>query len=302
MAFNSRYAEQVRLLLQLLPEISRYDSFAMKGGTAINLFVRDMPRLSVDVDLTYLPVQDRATSLVAIDQAMRGIAEAIPGRVNEARVTPRVGREGAVTSLLVTTPRAQVKVEVTPVMRGCVYAPTVRQVTPAVEDAFGFADFQIVSFADLYAGKVVAALDRQHPRDLFDVRELLAHEGIDDALRDAFVVYLLSHNRPFHEVLDPTRIDIAQEFETNFVGMTDRPVALEELLAAREAIIEEMTGGMPPRHREFLLSFQQGAPDWAKLGLQGVAELPAVQWRQINLAKAPNLDEQNARLEQLFFG
>jgi predicted nucleotidyltransferase component of viral defense system len=302
MAFNSRYAEQVRLLLQLLPEIGRYDCFAMKGGTAINLFVRDMPRLSVDIDLTYLPVQDRATSLTAIDQAMKGIAEAIPGRVNEARVTPRVGREGAVTSLLVTTPRAQVKVEVTPVMRGCVYAPTVRQVTPAVEDAFGFADFQIVSFADLYAGKVVAALDRQHPRDLFDVRELLAHEGIDDALRDAFIVYLLSHNRPFHEVLDPTRIDITQEFETNFVGMTDAPVALDELLAAREAIIAEMTGGMLQRHREFLLSFQQGAPDWAKLGLQGVAELPAVQWRQINLAKAPNLNDQNARLEKLLFG
>ncbi len=57
----------------------------------------------------------------------------------------------------------------------------------------------LVHFADLYAGKIMAALDRRHPRDLFDVRDLLANEGIDDTLRKAFIVYLLSHNRPMGE-------------------------------------------------------------------------------------------------------
>ncbi|MCS0462653.1 nucleotidyl transferase AbiEii/AbiGii toxin family protein [Rhizobium favelukesii] len=51
---------------------------------------------------------------------------------------------------------------------------------------FGFAEIQVVSFADLYAGKIMAALVRQHPRDLFDIRDLLAAEGISEAIRQAF--------------------------------------------------------------------------------------------------------------------
>jgi predicted nucleotidyltransferase component of viral defense system len=88
-----------------------------------------------------------------------------------------------------------IKIEVTPVLRGCVYEPKPSSVSAAVEDQFGFAEIQVVSFADLYAGKLVAALDRQHPRDLFDVRDLLANEGIGEDLRKAFVVYILSHSR-----------------------------------------------------------------------------------------------------------
>ncbi len=57
--FDRRYDAQVRLLIRCLPEIGRYPCFALKGGTAINLFVRDLPRLSVDVDLTYLPLKPR---------------------------------------------------------------------------------------------------------------------------------------------------------------------------------------------------------------------------------------------------
>ncbi len=59
---------------------------------------------------------------------------------------------------------------------------------------------------------MVAALDRQHPRDLFDVSALLANEGLTDALRTAFVVYLISHNRPAVELLAPGRLDIEAEF------------------------------------------------------------------------------------------
>ena len=114
------------------------------------------------------------------------------------------------------------------------------QCPTAVESAFGFAEMPVVSFADLYAGKIVAALDRQHPRDLFDVRDLLANEGIDDALRKAFIVYLLSHDRPMSEVLAPTRKDISEEFLRGFEGMTDQPVSRDDLIAAREALIAEI--------------------------------------------------------------
>jgi hypothetical protein len=193
--------------------------------------------------------------------------------------------EDRVTKLLVRAGNVQIKIEVTPVLRGCVYDPELLAVSDAVEEAFGFAEIKVVSFADLYAGKIVAALDRQHPRDLFDVRDLLANEGIDDALRKAFIVYLLSHDRPMSEVLKPTRLDIAPEFARGFSGMTHTPVTIEELSAAREALIADIVGKMPSDHRKFLISFERGKPDWALLGLEGAAELPAVKWRQLNLDK-----------------
>jgi hypothetical protein len=152
-----------------------------------------------------------------------------------------------------------------------------------VEETFGFAEMRLVSFADLYAGKLVAALDRQHPRDLFDVRDLLAKEGIDDALRVAFLVYLISHDRPMHEVLAPVRKPLSQEYLRGFEGMTAQPVALEDLEATREELVAELVGKMPAAHRRFLVSFEEGKPEWELLNLASVANLPAVRWRQINL-------------------
>ncbi|TVQ05414.1 MAG: hypothetical protein EA359_03200 [Balneolaceae bacterium] len=69
------YFEQADLLLQILPAISKIESFALKGGTAINLFLRDLPRLSVDIDLTYLPLDDRSTTLENIDSYLTHIAK-----------------------------------------------------------------------------------------------------------------------------------------------------------------------------------------------------------------------------------
>lgn len=191
--------------------------------------------------------------------------------------------EGTVTKMQIQRARTQLKLEVSPVTRGCVFEPEIRAVSPRVEDEFGFAENQVVSFADLYAGKIVAALDRQHPRDLFDTRDLLANEGVDDRLREAFLVYLLSANRPMSELLAPRRKDIADEFERGFVGMTEAPVTLQELLRAREELIEIMVGGMPEPHREFLLSAKRGQPLWNLLKIEGADILPAVQWRLQNL-------------------
>jgi hypothetical protein len=211
--------------------------------------------------------------------------------------------EGVVTRLIVRQGGVQTKVEVTPVLRGCVYEPETRSVSAAVEAAFGFAEIPIVSFADLYAGKIVAALDRQHPRDLFDVRDLLANEGIDDALRKAFIVYLLSHDRPMSKVLAPTRKDISDEFLRGFEGMTEKPISRDELIPVREALIAEIVGKMPESHRQFLISFERGAPDWALLGVSGAAELPAVKWRQQNLDKLTkeNRAELVEALEKVLF-
>jgi len=284
MAFSETYRKQVALLVRLLPLIAEEKCFALKGGTAINLFIRDMPRLSVDIDLTYVPVAPRAESLTAVDAAMRRIIDRIKEAMPDATVIPTVA-EGAIVRLLVRQGGVQTKIEVTPVLRGCVYEPETRAVSDPVEAEFGFAEMPVVSFADLYAGKIVAALDRQHPRDLFDVKDLLANEGINDALRKAFIVYLLSHDRPMFEVLSSKQKDISDEFLHGFEGMMEEAITREELIAARAALAKEIVGNMPDEHRKFLLSFERGEPDWKLLGMPEAAKLPAVRWRQQNLDK-----------------
>ena len=286
MAIDERYRRQVELLVRTLPAVAAEDVFALKGGTAINLFVRDLPRLSVDIDLTYLPVKPRDESLTEIDETLQRIGKSISETLPDLRVLPsRLAEEGTLNRLIVRSPHAQIKIEVTPVMRGCVFEPTIMAVSEKVEDQFSFAETLVVSRDDLYAGKLVAALDRQHPRDLFDVRDLLANEGISDTLRQAFLVYILSHNRPAAEVLAPRRKDIEQEFQNNFVGMTTAPVRIEDLIAAREQMIEIVVGQMPQEHREFLIGVERGDVRWQLADLQEVAELPAVRWKLSNLDK-----------------
>jgi hypothetical protein len=294
MAFREIYRRQAALLVRALPHIASESCFALKGGTAINLFLRDMPRLSVDIDLTYVPSADRQSSLAAIDAAMQRIAERLRRALPGAVVTPSFAEpEHALVKFMLRIEGVQIKVEVTPVLRGCVFEPELRSVSPPVEAAFGFAEARILSFADLYAGKIVAALDRQHPRDLYDIDLLIHGEGISDELRLAFLVYLISHNRPMAEILAPRRKSIAAEHARGFQGMTEEPVTLERLERAREELIDAMVGNMPREHRRFLLAFEAGQPNWNELRLADASTLPAVRWRVQNLERLSN----DARLQ-----
>ncbi|WP_247997988.1 nucleotidyl transferase AbiEii/AbiGii toxin family protein [Brucella tritici] len=284
MPFRDQYQSQVRLLMRLIPIVARETCFALKGGTAINLFIRNLPRLSVDIDLMYLPVNDRPEALAEIDTAMKRIRAEVLAQVPGARVAKNV-HDGAILRLLIMAEGTQVKIEVSPVLRGVVHEPSVIPVTEAVEEVFGFAETSVVSFEDLFAGKLVAALDRQHPRDLFDVRSLFAHEGLSDELREVFLVYLLSHNRPMGEVLSGRVKDLANEYRNGFEGMTEEVVHIEELIETQQQMIQELIGGMPDEHREFLIEFERGEPNWSLLKIGHVAELPAIRWRQRNLDK-----------------
>ena len=288
MAFSDRYRKPVQLLVRTIPYIEQESCFALKGGTAINLFIRDMPRLSVDIDLTYLPVSDRDKSLLEIEEALKRIANRIRHADKTVHVTesaPSSQRE--INKLVVRTrDRVQIKVEVTPVLRGCVYEPLVMSVSPKVEDNFGYAQISVLSSADLYAGKFVAALDRQHPRDLFDVHYLLENDSISNEFRKAFIVYLISHDHSPHSLLAPVLRDITRDFEQNFVGMTREEINFELLLSARERLIHDIAGNMPENHKVFLRSFYKRKPEWDLLGLEGAQDLPAVRWREINLDKA----------------
>ena len=178
---DNPFYRQVVLLVELLPLVARESCFALKGGTAINLFIRDMPRLSVDIDLTYLPIQERDKSLADIDDALRRLGSMIEAALRgSTTVFPgRVGERA--TKFQVRRSRERVQIEVSPVLRGAVHEPTLCESSPAVTEQFGLIRMPVLHPLDVYAGKLCAALDRQHPRDFFDVRDLLAHEGIDGA-------------------------------------------------------------------------------------------------------------------------
>lgn len=143
----------------------------------------------------------------------------------------------------------------------------------------------LTSLEDVYGGKLVAALGRRHPRDLFDVMQLFAYEGITSGIRRGFVVYLVSHNRPVHEVLFPPLRDIRYDYERNFQGMTAEPVPLDALLAARERMVRELQQGLDDNERRFLLSCVAGGPEWPLLGIAHLEHLSGIRWKLHNLAQ-----------------
>ncbi len=281
--FDSRFESQAALVVRCLPEIAKHDCFALKGGTAINLFVRDLPRISVDIDLTYHPLAPRDESLEDISRTLLQIKADIEHAVPGSRVSERY-IHGYVAKLSVTSGAAEVKVEPNLVLRGCLEPPVLRELSPAAQSRFSVgARITTLADADLYGGKLCAVLDRQHPRDLFDISQLLRNEGITPAIRRAFVVYLASHSRPMHELLQPNLIDITDAFERQFVGMSLEPVALDELVGAREKLVEILVPSLDDSEKTFLLSMKSGDPDWNILGIEGLEKMPALQWKLINI-------------------
>lgn len=296
---DARYRRQVSLIMRVLPIIAQEKCFALKGGTAINLFVRDMPRLSVDIDLAYLPILERDESLRDIDESLKGIMNRVLKSIPGSKVQASVLRgSDSVVKLVVNTVDAQIKVEVTPVLRGTVFPSEIRTVSEKVENEFGYAEITVVSFPDLYGGKIVAALDRQHPRDLYDVRLLLANEGMSRELFQAFLVYLISHDRPMSEILTPNLRDIRHEFEHGFSGMTFEAVTCDELERTREDLIERIHSAFTGDDKKLLLSIKGGTPEWNLLSIKDVDKLPAVRWKLQNLAKLGE-QKRKALLEQL---
>ena len=282
---NREYLETARLLIQVAPLVFVDDQFGLKGGTAINLFLRDMPRLSVDLDLVFTDhTIGRNEAIARINAAVRDAADRLRARRLEVYV-PGAGSDGE-TKLMVRSGAAEVKVEINTVMRGTVHRVRRANLTPlARETVLADIEIPVLACEDVYGGKLVAALDRQHPRDLFDVMELFKHEGITPGIRRAFVVYLASHNRPVHEVLFPELRDIQMDYERNFIGMTSQPTELAELLETRDRMINELHAGLDANERRFLLSLVTAQPEWELLGIPHVSELPAVRWKLQNLAR-----------------
>lgn len=283
------YAQQVQLLVRVLPLIDTEKCFALKGGTAINLFYRPLPRLSVDIDLLYLPMEEREQALPAIRAALTRISDLITKTIASAQVQNAHEQSDALR-LIVLYGGVRIKIELSPVIRGTVFSEQRMAVCDLVQEKFGYAEIQVASLPDVYAGKICAALDRQHPRDLFDVKFLLENEGFTESLRKTFLIFLISHQRPMVELLAPHRKDIRSVYRSEFVQMAQVDVPVEELESIRETLIETIHTSLTEAERNFLLSFKSRLPEWNLLGMDNpdtIQKLPSVRWKLRNLVQMP---------------
>ena len=270
-------------MVQVLPYVARESCFTLKGGTAINLFVRDLPRLSVDIDLVYTPLKSREDALSDMQAALNRIADDIRRSIPDVKVTPSAGQS---PKLFARKDELLVKIEINTVIRGLVFPSTKTHLTKKAETMFQMSvALSVASVADLYGGKLCAALDRQHPRDLFDVKLLLENEGITDDIRKAFIVYLASHDRTMHELLSPSIKDVKKIFDVEFSGMTTDPIALSELIDVQKRLGKMILNSLTGREKQFLLSFKKGDPQWQLLDHEGIENLPAIRWKLLNIRK-----------------
>ncbi len=282
---NPKYREQVDLLLKALPIIATEEIFALKGGTAINLFERELHRLSVDIDLAYVGFEDRETAFENIQNGLGRIKnafiKAIPGiSISSTQM------EGYDSKLNCQTADARIKIEVNMVTRGHIAPVRHMEVTNAVEEEFEkHASINVLSHAELWGGKICAALDRQHPRDLFDVKILLDEEGLTDEIKYGFLVFLMCHMRPMNEVIFPNYIDNKDAYEKQFKGMTTIPFTYKDYEDTRIRLVESIKESLTEEDKFFLLTFKMGIPSWSFFPIYDVKELTGVKWKLFNINK-----------------
>jgi predicted nucleotidyltransferase component of viral defense system len=271
------YRRQVTLLLNVLPEAAKEKCFALHGGTAINLFVRDMPRLSVDIDLTYLPIEDRATSLTHISEAL----EKIKGDLERVIPGVRVNHRKDAAKLQIAANKVDIKLEVNLVNRGALSNPREMTLcTKAQNDFEAFCVMPVVTFGQLFGGKIIAALDRQHPRDLFDVKYLLETEGFIEEVKEGFMFYLLCSDRPINEIIMPNFQDQRAAMANQFAGMTDDLFTYGEYERVRERLVRTLHENLTEDDKAFLLSVKNVTPDWS---IYDFERFPAIRWKLQNL-------------------
>jgi len=283
---NKEYQAQVELLLQIIPYVAEEEDFALKGGTAINMFIWDMPRLSVDIDLTYLPFDDRETAFSNIGGALKRISARIKKAIPGIQVTAQAHATDQEEKLICTLQGIKIIIEVNTTMRGSIKPARLMPVVNAAQEQFGkFAEIKVMSKGELFGGKICAALDRQHPRDLFDVHYLLEEEGITEETKQGFIAALLSHSHSIHEILDPIFKDQKQAFSTKFIGMALKPFTYADFEKTRIRLIKEIHSTLTDRDKQLLLSFKTGEPDWSLSSIEQLENLPAVKWKLQNIIK-----------------
>ncbi len=275
------YTKQVSLLLDVLPIVGKAKVFALKGGTAINFFFRDCPRLSVDIDLHYLPDKPRTEALADILKNLEIIKTDIEKAMPEVKVAINTKKYHA----QVQGNDVMIKLEPNTVIRGTLLPPVEMPLCSSLVKEFN-REMKItcVAKSELYAGKLCAALQRQHPRDLFDIHLFITEdEGLSKEIINTFIIYLISQGKPINEMLNPNIHDVKQLYSSQFKGMTRTDISLETLQQVQENLAINIRNALTEKHRLFLIGFKTGSPDWSLLHFPTAKELPAILWKQKNL-------------------
>ena len=266
--------------------------FAIKGGTALNLFVQDFPRLSVDIDVVFIDHKlNRESALEEISQEFNRIDSAIVKMGYQSQT--RKMHSGDEVKIIISSPNAEVKIEVNFVFRGTVLPVQILSLSTKTQELFSKnIQLPILSPSELYGSKLVAAMDRQHPLDIFDVKKMYESHGLTSEI----VAYLVGHNRPVHEVLFSTPQPMEETFKNEFKGMASAPISIEVLNNTRTKLMAELPRALTQNQRNFLLSLVQTTPDWTLLPFKHLQEMPAIQWKLQNLK---NLKSKNVQKFQL---
>lgn len=277
---NKIYRRKVELLLRILPFVTDEDCFAIHGGTAINLFVKNLYRLSVDIDVTYIPIEDRNTSLQRINEALVKISDRVKRQFPDVRVIPRLD----ICKITCESRGCQVKIEVNQTKRGLVCGEAA--LLPLCEKAqslFGMeVDARIVPIPQLYGGKISAALSRQHPRDLFDVKQM--DIPLAD-VKEGLIFCLLGSDRPIYESFAPNLIDQHEAMERQFSGMSEMLFGYNDFEATREKLILDVNSMMTEEDIRFLIGFEELTVDWENTPYSSFRKYPSVRWKMQNLQK-----------------
>lgn len=252
-------------------------------------------KYSVDIDLTYIPVEDRNTSLIHISEALSRIKSNIETIIPNARITHKEKE----LKLLIANNQAQIKLEVSQAMRGIIASVTEIELCNKAQTEFdAFCSILVVPIGQLYGGKICAALDRQHPRDLFDVKYLLENEGFADEIKKGFLFCLLASKRPIYEMLFPNLLDQRSAMANQFDGMSNEPFTYVDFEATRNLLIQNIHKSLTVTDKDFLLKFENATPDWS---LYNFEKFPAVQWKLQNLQKLKetNPEKHSKQLKKL---
>lgn len=275
---NEAYRNQVALLIRVMPLVFRIKDFAVHGGTAINLFHRNLNRYSVDIDITYIPIGDRDSSLKAINAHLAALKTSIERAVPGIRIIHKQD----VWKLQCTKDGTTIKIEVNGTKRGLLGDAEKKQLCEKAKVEFGMTCYaNIVSWPQLYGGKIAAALSRQHPRDLFDCREITDKDFSE--VKAGFMLCLLGSDKPIVESLTPNPINQTEALENQFEGMTDEPFSYEDYEMSRNNLIQVVNRGLDEADKEFLISFEEGTPDWDKCCAGDLSQYPSVRWKLQNI-------------------
>jgi len=282
---NKMYRQQVELLLRIIPTLEEVDSFAIHGGTAINLYILDLPRYSVDIDVTYTPIKSREESFTEIRKNLTIIKEKVKTVVPDIVITEKPNK------IYCTQKGVMVKIEVSGTKRGLIDPALLRPLCNAAQNEFETANkARIVSLSQLYGGKIAAALDRQHPRDLFDVKLMFDFITNFEQIKRGFFYSLLGSDRPIIESLHPNRVDHQETLVKQFAGMTKIPFSYDDYEETREKLVDFINSNLSREDKAFLIAFEAGEDLSPYTEYQEYLHFPSVEWKMLNISKLKKIN------------